>query len=69
VGFHELDEDFVLALELGFELLDLSLLRLADHLSRGPFAGVLERQVAMLEELFEPIVNLIGIKLVLIAEI
>ena len=67
--YYQLDQHFVLKLELGLELLDVSLLRLGDHFSRGPFAGFLERQMALLEELFEPIVNLIGKELLLIAEI
>ena len=64
--FHELGEDGVLALELGFELLDLVVLGVLD----GPgLASVVEGDMGVLEELLEPGVDLIGEEIELIAEV
>ena len=58
MGFHELGHDLVLAVQLGFELLDLLAVGIVAGLG---FAAVgLEGQVAVLEELLEPAVELVG---------
>src|ERR1022692_1555878 len=64
--FHELDKDGVLALELGLEQLDLAFLGVFDSFG---LAAVVEGSMAVLEELFEPAVDLVGIEAELIAEV
>jgi hypothetical protein len=54
VGLHELGHDLVLALELGFELLDFLVLGILDGLG---LATILEEGVAVLEEFFLPAVE------------
>ena len=65
-GFHELGHDLVLASELGFELLDLGLLGVFDGLG---LAAIGEGEVAVLEELFEPVVELVGVDVEFIAQV
>jgi hypothetical protein len=64
VGLHELGHDLVLLLQLGFELLDLVLLSVVG---RPSLAAVGEGEVTVLEELFEPVVELVRVELILIA--
>jgi hypothetical protein len=64
--FHELGEDGVLALELGFEAFDFLVVGVFDGLG---LAAVVEGDVAVLEELLEPAVDLVGIEADLIAEV
>ena len=64
--FHELGEDGILALQLGFEPLDLVVIGVLDSLA---LAAVVEGGVAILEKFFEPAVDLIGVKPVFIAQI
>ncbi len=64
--FHELGHDLVFALELGFELFDLVVLGVLDGLA---LAAVVEGEVAVLEELFEPAVELVGVEVEFIAEV
>src|SRR5271154_6340899 len=64
--FHELAEHGVLALELGFETLDLVVLGVLDGLA---LAAVGEGQMAVLEELLEPVVELVGVDVEFIAQI
>ena len=52
--FHELGKDSVAALELGFELLDLLVLGAVDSLG---LTAILERGMAVLEELLEPVID------------
>jgi len=66
VGFHELGHDLVFAGELGFELLDFVLLSVVGW---PALTAIGERQVAIFEELLEPVVELVGIKLIFITEI
>src|SRR4051794_37413068 len=56
--FHELGHDLVFAGELGFELLDFVLLSVVGW---PALTAVGERQVAIFEELLEPVVELVGI--------
>ena len=58
VFFHQLGEDRVAALQFGFELFDLLLLCILDGLA---FAAVVEGEVAVLEEVLEPSVELGGV--------
>ncbi len=64
--FHEFAEDGVLALELGLELLDLVVLGVLDGFA---LAAVGEGQMAVLEELLEPVVELVGVEVEFIAEV
>ena len=66
MGFHELGQDFVFAHELGFELLDLVLLRSVDGLG---LTAVLESQVGVLEELALPLLEEGRIDLELVAQV
>ena len=66
MSFHELGHDLVLADEFGFELLDLLVLGIFDSLG---LAAVLEGDVAILEEILEPAVELVGIDVEFIAEV
>jgi hypothetical protein len=66
VLFHEFGEYRVLALELGFELLDLMVFGTLGGFGRA-VGG--EGEMAVLEELFEPGIELGGVKIVLIAEV
>jgi hypothetical protein len=66
VLLHEFGQDFILALQLGFELLDLALLGVLDRLG---LAVGLEGSVAVLEELPLPAVEQVGGDARLIAEI
>ena len=65
-GLHEFGHDLVLANELGVELLDVGLLRVIDGLG---LASVGEGEMSVFKELFEPVVELVGIDVELIAEI
>jgi hypothetical protein len=69
VFFHEFGEHGILALQLGLELLDFLELGILGGfgLSAAPAAG--EGEMAVLEELFEPVVNLVGVEIEFIAEI
>jgi hypothetical protein len=66
VLFHEFGEDGVLTLQLGFEPLDFVVIGVLDSLA---LAAVVEGGVAVLEELFEPAVDLIGVKAEFIAQV
>ena len=66
MGLHELGHDLVFADELGFELFDLLLLSVFDGLG---LAAVVEGGLAVLEELLEPGVDLVGVELEFIAEV
>jgi len=66
VLFHEFGEYGVLPLELGFELFNLLVLGVLGGF--GLAVGV-EGEVAILEELLEPGVELGGIEVVLIAQV
>ena len=66
MSFHELGHDLVLAGELGFELLDFLVLGLLDGLA---LAAAGEGEVAVLEELFEPVVDLVGVQIEFIAQV
>src|SRR5438093_519962 len=68
-GLHELGHDFVLARELGLELLDLGLLGVFDGLGLAAAAIAGEGEMPVLEELLEPGVKLVGVELVLIAQV
>jgi hypothetical protein len=65
-SFHELGHDLIFAGELGFELFDLALLGVLDGLA---FAAIVEDGVAVLEELFEPTIDLVGVEAKFIAEV
>ena len=69
MGFHELGHDLVLLVELGFELLDACLLRGLDGLGLASGSAVGEGEMAVLEEAFEPVVELVGVELELIAQV
>jgi hypothetical protein len=64
--FHEFGEDGILALELGFEAFDFLLVSVFDGLG---LATVVEGGVAVLKELLEPAVDLVGIEAEFIAEV
>ena len=64
--FHELDEDGVLALELGFEPLNLVVVGILDSLA---LAAIVEGGMAVLEKLFEPGVDLVGVEAEFIAQV
>src|SRR5271169_6673813 len=64
--FHELGEDRVLALQLGFEPCDLGLLCILDGLG---LAAIVEGGMTVLEELLEPSVELVGVEVELIAQV
>ena len=64
--FHQLGHDLVFAGELGFELLDFLVLGLLDGLG---LRAIGEGEVAVLEEPFEPVVDLIGMEIKFIAEV
>src|SRR5580698_1235819 len=64
--FHEFSQDGILALDLGFELFDLSVLGLLFGLG---LAAVVEGGVAVLEELLEPAVELVGVDVEFVAQI
>ena len=66
MSFHELGHDFVLLLDLGFELLDLGLLSVFDGLG---LSAVGESEVTVLEELLEPVVKLVGVEIEFIAKV
>jgi hypothetical protein len=66
VSFHELGHDLVLARQLGFELLDPSVLGIFDGLG---LAAVVEGGLAVLEELLEPGVELVGVELEFVAQV
>src|SRR2546421_12584094 len=63
---HELGEDLVLALELGLELLDLAFLAIFEGLG---LAAVLENDMAVLEEVLEPAIELGGMNLEVITQV
>ena len=62
----ELGEDGVLSLELGFEPLYLEVVGVLDGLA---LAAVVESGVTVLEKLFEPAVNLVGVEAEFIAQV
>jgi hypothetical protein len=62
VRLHEFGHDFVLACQLGFEVLDLAVLGILDGFG---FAIVVEGSMAVLEELLD----LVGIKMEFIAQV
>ena len=64
--FHEFGEDGVLALELGFKAFDFLLVGVFDGLG---LAAVVEGGVAVLEELLEPAIDLVGVEAEFIAQI
>ena len=64
--FHEFGEHGVLALQLGFMLLDLLVLGVLDGLG---LAAVVEGGVAVLEKFLEPAVELVGVEVVFIAQV
>ena len=64
--FHEFGKDGVLALELGFEAFDFLVIGVFDGLG---LAAVVEGGMAVLEELFEPAVDLVRIKAQFIAQV
>ena len=66
MSFHELSHDLIFADELGFELIDLAFLGIIDGLA---FAAIVESDVAVFEELFEPAIELIGVKAEFIAKV
>src|SRR5450631_1779634 len=66
MSFQEFGHDLVLAHKLGFELLDLGLLSVFDGLG---LAAVVESGMAVLEELLEPAVELVGIDVEFIAQV
>jgi hypothetical protein len=66
VRFHELSHDFVLAYQLGFELLDLALLGIFHGLG---LATVVEGGMAVLEEFLEPAVELVRVGVQFIAQV
>jgi hypothetical protein len=66
VFFHELGEDRVLALQLGFELFDLAVLGVLDGLA---FTAIVESEVTVLEELLEPAVDLVGVEAKFVAQV
>ena len=64
--FHEFGEYGVLALQFGFEAFDLVVLSVLDGLG---LASVVESGMAVLEELFEPGIELGGVEVEFIAEV
>ena len=66
MSFHELGHDLVFAYELGFELIDFLLLDVFEGLG---FSAVVEGDVSVFEELFEPGVELCGVDVGLVAEV
>jgi len=66
VGFHELGHDFILFLQFGFELLDLLVFGV---LVRFGVVAIGESEVPVVEELFKPVVELVGVDVELIAEV
>jgi hypothetical protein len=64
--FHEFGEDFILALELGFELLDLAFLAIIEGLG---LAAVFENDMAVFEEVLKPTIELGEMNLEFIAQI
>ena len=66
MGFHQFGHDGVLALDLGFELLDLPILGVLNGLGLAP---ILESEMAILEESLEPVVKLRGLDIQFIAEV
>jgi hypothetical protein len=66
VLFHELGHDLVLALNLGFELLDLGVLGILGRLG---FTAVAKGEVSVLEELALPVVEAAGGDAMLVAEL
>jgi len=66
VLFHEFAEDGVLALELGFEPFDLVVLGVLGGFA---LAAVGEGQMSVLEELLQPVVDLVGMKIEFVAQL
>src|SRR5450432_103954 len=66
MSFHEFSHDLVLAYEFGFELLDFLVLGVFDGLG---LAAIVESGMAVLEELLEPAVELVGIDVEFIAQV
>jgi len=66
VSLHELGHDLVFAHEFGFELVDLLLLSIIKSLG---LSAIVEGDMAVFEELFEPAVKLGGIDFGLVAEV
>jgi hypothetical protein len=66
VNLHQLGHDFILASQLGFELLNLLDVGVFDGLG---LAAIVEGHVTVLKEILEPGVELVGLGVLLIAEI
>ncbi len=66
MSLHQLGHDLILASHLSFELLDLLYVGILDGLG---LAAVVEDDVTVLKEVLQPAVKLVGVEVVLIAEI
>ena len=66
MSFHELGHDLVFAHEFGFELLDFLVLGILAGLV---LAAISKGEMAVLEEFFEPVVELVGIDIEFIAQV
>jgi len=66
VGFHEFGHDLVFAGEFGFEAFDLLVLGVFGGLG---VAAVIEGGMSVFEELFEPVVDLVGVDVEFVAEV
>src|SRR3954462_3848390 len=66
MGLHELGHDLILALDLRFEMLDLSVLGVFD---RTDLAAIVEGEVGVLEQLTLPLIEECGVDLELVAEV
>lgn len=64
--FHQFGKHGVFALQLGFELIDLAFPGVFDSLGT---AAVLKSEMAVFEELLEPVVNLGGLNVEFIAQV
>jgi hypothetical protein len=69
VHFKERGQDYVFAKELCFELFHLACIGLGGALAFLAIARLFKCSRSILEKLFKPIVNLIGIALMLVATI
>jgi hypothetical protein len=66
VFFQEFGEHGILALQLAFEILDFLVLGILGGFG---LAAVVEGDMAVLEELLEPAVELVGVKIILVTEV